>query len=245
MIEPASLAEPVCICGGPSDASDARIASWRDSTSAESAIIHQRRGRDRGSAMGMLVLLIAAFVLVVIAEVKQGSKPPPAIDAPPLGRAVWLRLAAAGVIIAALLVWGLVATYRADPEAFRAAVSRPINSVLQRYYWVMFSGVALYLVVLLCGVKHRQAALLFCLSLPGALTMPVTLAAGLLVGLPETDFAEALLEFMIHPATWILPLIVLGQSWQLLQPATKLTPAGYARIFLIAVLYICTIFESV
>jgi hypothetical protein len=194
--------------------------------------------------MAILLLLLAAIVLVFVAELRQGPEPawaglPPT---PPLDRAVWHRLGVMGVSAFALLVAGLVAAYTFDPAAFRTAVSDPLDSVLYRYYWVMFSGLALYLVVLACGVRHSQAAQLFCLALPGALTMPVTLAAGLLAGLSGEELGLALLEFIIHPATWILPMIVVGQGLRLRRPATKLTPAGLARIFLIVMLYICTTF---
>jgi hypothetical protein len=193
--------------------------------------------------MFIILMLLAAIVLVVIADLTLKPTPWEVANLPdvPVDRHVSRRLAVLAVAALLLLVAGLVAAYLAHPDAFRTAVSRPLNSVLRRYYWVMFSGVALYLIVRLCGVKHGQAVWLFCLSLPGSLTMPVMLVAALLAGTND-GMAEVLFELMIHPATWLLPIIALTQ-WRLLRkPRSKHLLAGLARTFLVVAAYLCTTF---
>jgi hypothetical protein len=71
--------------------------------------------------------------------------------------------------------------------------------------------------------------------------MPVMMIAALAT-LPASEAGEALIEFELHPATWILPVIAFGQGCALRQPWNIHLLAGLARTFLIVVLYLCTTF---
>jgi hypothetical protein len=75
--------------------------------------------------------------MVIIVMLVAGS---PAI---PLDRRVSRRLAIVGMVCSVSLVAGLIGAYLVDPTAFTIAAAQPLRSALRRYYWVMFSGVAL------------------------------------------------------------------------------------------------------
>jgi hypothetical protein len=153
---------------------------------------------------------------------------------------VSFRLVVVAVVSSFLLVAGLIAAYSANPDAFRAAVSRPLDTILRRYYWVMFAGVALYVIARLCGVKHRQSLWVFCLSAPGALTMPATFIAALAAG--TSDAGEVMLELLIHPATWIMPIVAVRQWFLLQRPENIHVLAGLARTLLVIVAYLFAAF---
>lgn len=120
-----------------------------------------------------LLILLASFLLVLATGVL--LKPVPAageVPVAPLDRDVAFRVSIAALVISCLLVAGLIAAYSAHPETFRWAVARPLDRMLDRYYWVMFAGAGLYVIVRLCGAKSRWSLWVLCLSLPGALTFP-------------------------------------------------------------------------
>lgn len=185
-----------------------------------------------------LLLFVASFVLVFATGVM--LKPVPAaageVAVLPLARPVAFRVFVAAVAVTGLLVAGLIATYSMNPEGFRWAVSRPLDRMLTSYYWAMFAGVGLYAIVRLCGVKHRGSVWVLCLSLPGVLAFPVTVMAAVAAGVDRWD--EVVFEFLIHPATWILPFIAIRQ-WIVLQEPGDIRPEfGLALTFFIAAVYL-------
>jgi hypothetical protein len=194
--------------------------------------------RYQAIVMLNLIMLFTSLVLVIAAAVM--LKPVPvaagALPVLPLDRGVGLRVGAAAVLLSSLLVAGLIAAYSANPEGFRWAVARPIDRLLTHYHWVVFAGVGLYAIVRLCGVKHRRSLWLLCLSLPGALTMPVTFVAALAAG--ADDWGEVMVELLIHPATWILPIIVIRQWVLLRKPGDIPLLSALAQTLLVVAVYI-------
>jgi hypothetical protein len=142
----------------------------------------------------MLIFLIGAALVQKPVAAEGGEVPIPSLD----GR-ISFRVSVAAVVLALLLAVGLIAAYVADPQGFKWAVSRPLERLLTNYHWVIVAGVAIYLIARLCGVKHRHSLWLFCLSLPGAVAMPVTVLAALLSG--AGDFLSVSFDFLLHPAT--------------------------------------------
>lgn len=178
----------------------------------------------------VLVFLLGA-ALVAKPVGAQGSEVPIA----PRDRRVSFRVSVAAVVLSFLLVAGLIAAYFADPRAFKWAVSRPLDRLLMSYHWVMLVGAALYAVVRLCGVKHRHCLWLFCVSLPGAVTMPVTCVAALVSG--AGDLLNVSFEFLFHPATWVLPIIAVRQWLWLQSPKDIKLWSELAQTCLILILY--------
>jgi hypothetical protein len=178
----------------------------------------------------LVFLLGTALVLKPVAA--EGGEVP----TPPHDSRVSFRVSVAAVVLSFLLAAGLIAAYFADPEAFRWVVSRSLDRMLTSYHLVMFAGVAIYLIARLCGVKHRHSLWLFCLSLPGALTMPVTLFAALVSGVG--DLLSVSFDFLLHPATWVLPIIAVRQ-WLWLQSSKDIHVwSGIAQTCLILVAYL-------
>lgn len=186
-----------------------------------------------------LLLLATAIVLVFVVEGLQAPVPASAVETrdPELDHRVFLRLVAAGGIAASLLVAGVIAAYWANPDGVGSAVAWPISWVVTHPYSLLLSGVALYLVALLCGVKQRQPVLLFCLTLPGMLAMPLV-AVGTTVAGAGSQVAAVLLLFIFQPATWIFIFIGVGQGSLLRKPGGNFTPSGLARIFLVVITYL-------
>jgi hypothetical protein len=188
-----------------------------------------------------LIILLASFVFVLATGVLLKPIPAAAGEVPvaPLDRDVAFRVSIAALVISCLLVAGLIAAYSAHPETFRWAVARPLDRMLDRYYWVMFAGAGLYVIVRLCGAKSRWSLWVLCLSLPGALTFPVTCIAALAVGEGRVD--GVILEFVLHPATWILPFIAVRQWIVLREPGDIRSLFGLAlTLFIVAVYLIDT-----
>jgi len=188
-----------------------------------------------------LIMLFVSLVLVLAAAVI--PKPvPAAAGAPPvlpLDRPVGLRVGVAAVLLSSLLIAGLIAAYSANPDGFRWAVERPIDRLLEHYHWVAFAGVGLYAIVRLCGVKHRRSLWLLCLSLPGALTMPVIFVAAVAAGVD--DWGEVMVELLIHPATWILTIIVILHCALLTMPGDIHVLSALAQTLLIVAAYIALV----
>jgi hypothetical protein len=183
-----------------------------------------------------IILLFASLVLVLAAGLMLKPVPAPAGALP-----VWplIRLAVAAVLLSVLLVAVLMAAYSVNPARLRWAVARPVCRLLSDYPWVAFAGVALYGIMRLCGVKHRRSLWLFCLSLPGVLTMPMTFVAASILGVDRFD--EVTFELLAHPATWILPIIVIRQWFWLGSPRDIHTLAALAQTLLIVAAYIALV----
>jgi len=179
----------------------------------------------------MLIFLIGAALVQKPVAAEGGEVPIPSLD----GR-ISFRVSVAAVVLALLLAVGLIAAYVADPQGFKWAVSRPLERLLTNYHWVIVAGVAIYLIARLCGVKHRHSLWLFCLSLPGAVAMPVTVLAALLSG--AGDFLSVSFDFLLHPATWVLPIIAARQWSRLQSPKDIRLLSGMAQTFLIVVAYL-------
>jgi hypothetical protein len=186
-------------------------------------------------------LLILFALIVFVFGVGLILKPVPTgggeISVLPLDRRLSFRAFVAVVVVSVLVVAGLIAAYAANPGGFRWAVSRPLErGILRHYHWVMFGGVGLYVITRLCGVEHRRSLWLFCLSLPGALTMPVTFLAALIAG-PDR-WADVIFEFMLHPATFILPIIAARQWMWLQSPKDIHILSAFAQTLLVVLLYL-------
>jgi hypothetical protein len=179
----------------------------------------------------VLVFLLGVGLVLKPAAAEGGEVP-----VSPHDSRVSFRVSAAAVALSFLLVAGLIAAYFAGPEAFRWVVSRPLDRMLTSYHWAMLAGVGLYATARLCGVKHRHSLWLFCLSLPGALTMPVTLFAALVSG--AGDLLSVSFDFLLHPATWILPIIAVRQWLWLQSPKDIQVWSGFAQTCLILVAYL-------
>src|ERR1043166_3530689 len=128
-----------------------------------------------------LVLLFASIVLALAAGLMLKPVPAPAGALPilPFDKPVGFRIGVAAVLLSSLLVAGLIAVYSANPEGFRWAVGRPIDTILRSYHWLMCAGVGLYATLRLCGLTHRRSLWLFCLSLPGVAALRPSFFAAL------------------------------------------------------------------
>jgi hypothetical protein len=185
-----------------------------------------------------LILLFASLVLVLCAAVM--LKPVPvaagAVSILPPDRRVAYRVCAAAVVLSFLLMAGLLAAYSARPESFRWAISRPLDRLSMHYHWMIPVGVGLYAIARLCGVRHRRSLWLLCLSLPGAVTFPVTFVAAALAGVDRLD--GVVIEFMIYPTTWILPIVAARQLFLLRKPQDTHLLSALAQTLLIVTVYL-------
>ena len=150
---------------------------------------------------------------------------------PKLDLRVLRRLAVVGGATALAVAAAIIIEYSVDPQRtslFRAwTLNHPASLLLM--------GVVLCLVALLCGVKLRQAMLLFCLTLPGLVIMPLLL-------LPLIDGINSVLLlpifFFWQPGVWILLFIGVGQSRLLRKPEESFTFGGLVRLSLVSMAYI-------
>lgn len=182
--------------------------------------------------MYAVLLFLLGTALVVKPLAAQGGDVP----IPPHDSRISFRVSVAAVVLSFSLIAGLIAVYVADSAAFSWWVSRPLDRMLKHYHWVMFGGLGVFVIARLCGVKHRRCLLLFCLSLPGAMTMPVTFLAALSSG--AGDLLDVSFEFLLHPATWVLPIIAVRQ-WLWLQSAKDIHfLSALAQTLLIVVVYL-------
>jgi hypothetical protein len=150
---------------------------------------------------------------------------------PKLDLRVLRRLAVVGGAAALAVVPAIIIGYSVDPQ--RTSLLRAW--ILDHPASLLLVGVVLCLVALLCGVKLRQAVLLFCLTLPGLVIMPLLL-------LPLIDDISSVLLlaifFFSQPGVWILLFIGVGQSRLLRKPEGNFTFGGLVRLSLISVAYI-------
>lgn len=180
---------------------------------------------------GVIVLVLGAGVVLRPIPAEGGE-----LAIPPHDSRVSFRVAIAAVVLSFLLVAGLIAAYFADPQTFRWVASRPLERLLTSYHWVLFAGMGLYAIVRFCGFKHRHCLWLLCLSLPGALTLPVTLFAALVSG--AGDFLSVTFDFLLHPATPVLPIIAVRQWVWLRRPNDIHVWSALAQTCVILVAYL-------
>jgi hypothetical protein len=154
---------------------------------------------------------------------------------PKLDRRVLVRLGVAGGAAAFLLIVGMTAAYVIRPDSLGSVLLWP----LKHPFSLLFGGVGLYLVVLLCGVRPRQPVLLLCLALPGLVAMPLLLLAYFALSQDAMEaLAWAFFALFVEPAAWILLFIALGQARHLRKRGGDFTAGGLARVFFISFAYL-------
>jgi hypothetical protein len=185
----------------------------------------------------ILVLLAVAVVLAVVLEFflrPLGASGEETRDQK-LDRRVLRRLAVVGGEIALVVLAATITGYLVDPHRTWLAVAWLINHPAS----LLPAGVALYLVALLCGVKPRQPVLLFCLTLPGLVIMPLlVLPTSVRWNFVAEDVLLVSFVFVLQPGVWILLLIGFGQALLLHQPVGKFNLGGLVRLFLISIAYV-------
>jgi hypothetical protein len=151
-------------------------------------------------------------------------------------RRVLLRLAVVGGAAVLACAASIIAGYLLNPRQTAWLLARPFDGHPE---WLLPFGVVFCLVALLSGVKPRQPVLLFCLTMPGLVILPLLLlwhAMG-----SSKDLAGALLGdasiFFLQPGALILLFIAIGQSRLLRKPGGDLTSGGFVRLVLISFAY--------
>jgi hypothetical protein len=181
--------------------------------------------------MDILLLFPAVFVLALAFEfvayvVDLIRADPASVDErtnPKLDRRVLVRLAVAGGAAAFLLIVGMTAAYVIRPDSLGSVLEWPLNHPSS----LLFGGVGLYLVVLLCGIRPRQPVLLLCLTLPGLVAMPLLLLGHFALSKDAMDaLAWTFFAVFIQPAAWVLLFIGVGQARRLRKQGEILRPAG-------------------
>jgi hypothetical protein len=188
--------------------------------------------------MFIIPMLVAAVVSIFAADL--ALKPSSTAVAGLPARARVLRLIRTAALAGFLaLSAGLLAAYSPPASTFGEMTLIPLGTVLVHIQWVPLWGVGLYAVLLLCGAKNQRAAVLFSLSIPGAVALP-TLFIGLFGGKDGNAAVLPIVMVLIYPATLILPFIALMQGMQLGFPEREIDWTGYVCAFLIAGVYLWT-----
>ena len=150
-------------------------------------------------------------------------------------RRVLFRLAVVGGAVALALAATIMVGYSLDPRQTEWLLARPANGHPE---WLLPACVVFCLVALLSGVKPRQPVLLFCLTLPALVIMPLLM---LWEALQSKYVAAALSRdaflFFLQPGAWILLFIAIGQSRLLRKPGGDLNSGGFVRLTLISFSY--------
>jgi hypothetical protein len=122
----------------------------------------------------VITFVVLAFVVELVTFYRDVVRTPISAAAderwwPQSDRRVLLRLAVVGgaAIFAAVIVG-----YSLDPRQTEWLLARPLNGHPEA---LLPAGIVFCLVPLLCGVKPRQPLLLFCLTLPGLVILPLLL----------------------------------------------------------------------
>ena len=134
---------------------------------------------------------------------------------------------------------GLFAVYLTRVSTISGTILDPVGTALKYIHWAPLWAVALYAVLLLWGVKNHRAALLFCLSIPAAIALPVLLIGTFIIRQGSSAGLQ-LVTTLIYPATWLLPLVAMIQAMQLRIPKRDIGWTGYAFAICIVGLYIWT-----
>ena len=104
---------------------------------------------------------------------------------------------------------------------------------------LLLAGIVFCLVALLCGVKPRQPVLLFCLTLPGVVILPLLWLPDVVKSQNVVDAVLAgLIIFFVQPGALVLLFICIGQARQLRKPERNFTLDGLVRVGLILIAYV-------
>jgi hypothetical protein len=191
----------------------------------------------------ILILLAAAVVLAFVLEFvsfyRNAVRTPRSAAAderwwPKLDLRVLRRLAVVGGAAAVAVAVAIITGHSANPQRTSSVLAWPLNHPAS----LLLAGIVLCLVALLCGVKVRQAVLLFCLTLPGLVIMPLLLLPDLTKSYDIYSALLLMIVFVFQPGVWILLFIGVGQSRLLLKPGENFTFGGLARLFLISIAYV-------
>lgn len=154
---------------------------------------------------------------------------------PEFDRRVLLRLALVGAAVALAAAAAISVGYSVDPRGTKWLLAQPISGHPES---LQLTGVVFCLVALLSGVKPRQPVLLFCLTLPGLVIMPLLI---LWERVQSKYVVEGLLGdasiFFLQPGALILLFIAIGQFRLLRKPGGDLTSGGFVRLVLISFAY--------
>jgi hypothetical protein len=185
--------------------------------------------------------VVLAFILECVSVLGDAARTPVSAAAderrwPNLDQRVMRRLAVVGGAAALAVAAAIITGYSVDAQRTSLLLAWPGDHPAS----CLLAGIVLCLVALLCGVKLRQDVLLFCLTLPGLVIMP------LLLLLPDImrshNVVEAALAYPIiwslQPGVLILLFIGIGQATLLHKPGGNFTPGGFVRLLLILVAYV-------
>jgi hypothetical protein len=154
----------------------------------------------------------------------------------PLDRRVLFRLTGVGGTVALAVAAAIIMGYSADPQRTSWLLAWPRD---HHPSLLLLIGAMFCLVALVCGVGLRQPVLLFCLTLPGVVILP-------LLWLPDivksNHVVDAVLTFLIifplQPGMLVLLFICIGQARQLRKPDRNFTLDGFVRVGLISIAYV-------
>lgn len=192
--------------------------------------------------LGTYLLLLAfafivlAFVVEIVTLYRDVVSAPVSAAAderwwPEPDRRILLHLALGGGTVFAAIIAG----YSLDPRQTGWLLTRPLH---HHHETLLLAGVLFCLVALLSGVKPRQPVLLFCLTLPGLVILPML---WLWEALQSNHVADAVLWriffFFFQPGALILLFIAVGQSRLLRKPGGDLDSGGFVRLVLISFAY--------
>jgi hypothetical protein len=197
--------------------------------------------RIRGEYILLLLIagIVLAFVLEFVAFYRDAMRTPISAAAderwwPQLDRRILFRLALVGGGLALTFAAAIIIGYSLNPLQTRSIIRWILDYHPSS---LLLAGVLFCLVALLCGVKWRQSVLLFCLTLPGLVIVP-------LLWLPDimtSGAAGAMLLsiiFLLQPGVLILLPIAIGQSRLFRRPGGGFAPGGFARLSLISIAYV-------
>jgi hypothetical protein len=185
-------------------------------------------------------LVVLAFVVELVTFYRDAMRTPVSDAAnakwwPVLDRRVVFRLALVGGAAAFAVVAAIIVGYSLDPRQTEWVLVRPVNGHPE---WLLPFGVVFCAVALLSGVKPRQPVLLFCLTLPGLVIMPLLMVRESVHSKHVVDslLGDAFI-FFLQPGALILLFIAIGQSRLLRKPVDDLNAGGFVRLVLISFSY--------
>jgi len=153
-----------------------------------------------------------------------------------LDRRVMFRLAIVGGAAALAVVAAIIVGYSVDPQQTSWLLAWPRD---HHPASLLLAGVVFCLVALVCGVKLRQPLLLFCLTLPGVVILPLLWLPDLVKSKNVVDEVLGfLILFPLQPGMLVLLFICIGQARQLRKPERNFTLDGLVRVGLISIAYV-------
>jgi hypothetical protein len=157
----------------------------------------------------------------------------------PLDRRVMLRLVVVGGAAALAVAAALIAGYSLNPQRTALLLAWPRDHQPS----LLLAGVVFCLAALVCGVKLRQPLLLFCLTLPGVVILPLLWLPDVVESKDVVDSVLGLVfVFFLQPGALVLLFICVGQARQLRKPERDFTLGGLVRVGLISIAYVCGFF---